>query len=115
MTFTQILLVGELSEAHKSSLLPQFGLDDKVDDDQQTVEVLTSHITKVRLILMTLTFEMFQTAQNKVQRIGAEGVNKQEEPIKKNLQSAFASQLQEYSVQFRKMQKDYLQSNACKT
>eukprot|EP00027_Filamoeba_sp_ATCC50430_P004481 CAMPEP_0168553028 /NCGR_PEP_ID=MMETSP0413-20121227/7033_1 /TAXON_ID=136452 /ORGANISM="Filamoeba nolandi, Strain NC-AS-23-1" /LENGTH=317 /DNA_ID=CAMNT_0008583685 /DNA_START=126 /DNA_END=1079 /DNA_ORIENTATION=- len=90
--------MGELSEAHKSSLLPQFGLDDKVDDDQQTVEVLTSHITK-----------MFQTAQNKVQRIGAEGVNKQEEPIKKNLQSAFASQLQEYSVQFRKMQKDYLQ------
>ena len=55
---------------------------------------------------------MFQTAQNKVQRIGAEGVNKQEEPIKRNLQSAFASQLQDYSVQFRKMQKDYLQSNS---
>ena len=53
---------------------------------------------------------MFQQAQLKVQRIGKENVSSQELPIKKNVQSTLASQLQDLSVQFRKEQKDYLQS-----
>jgi hypothetical protein len=54
---------------------------------------------------------MFQQAQGKIQRIGGDSIHKQEEPIKKNIQSNLASQLQDLSVQFRKAQKDYLQSN----
>ena len=52
---------------------------------------------------------MFESAQSKVKRIGESGVTPQEEPVKKNLKAAFASQLQEQSLQFRKLQKDYLQ------
>lgn len=52
---------------------------------------------------------MFQQAQSKVARLGKERVSKQEEPLRKNLQSSLATQLQELSIQFRKGQKDYLQ------
>ncbi len=52
---------------------------------------------------------MFQQAQSKIQKIGGEGVKKQEEVVKRNLQSSLAANLQELSVQFRKNQKDYLQ------
>jgi len=89
--------MNELSECHKKHLLPQFGVDDRVEDEQ-SIEILTEHITK-----------MFQQAQLKVQRIGGDGIKKQEESIKKNVQSSLASQLQELSVVFRKNQKDYLQ------
>jgi syntaxin 16 len=59
----------ELNEYHKNHLLPT--IDDKIEDEQ-TIEILTEHITK-----------LFQQAQTKILRIGAEGVNKQEESIKK--------------------------------
>lgn len=90
--------MNELAESHKNHLLPQeFDVDRT--EEEQTVEILTEHITK-----------MFQQAQIKIQRIGKDGtLTEQEKPIKKNIQSALATQLQELSVQFRKAQKDYLQ------
>lgn len=53
---------------------------------------------------------MFQTTQSKIHNIGEGGVNPQEEPVKRNLKCALASQLQDQSVEFRRMQKQYLQS-----
>lgn len=38
--------VGELSEAHKRHLLPQFAADESLDEEQ-TIEILTDQITKV--------------------------------------------------------------------
>jgi len=87
----------ELAESHKNHLLPQFGPDDKIDEEQ-TIEILTENITR-----------MFQAAQGKVQKLGSVPLHKQEESVRKNLQSQLASQLQELSVSFRKTQKDYLQ------
>jgi len=89
--------MAELSDCHKKHLLPQFGMDARVEEEQ-TIEILTDLITK-----------FFQQAQQKVQRIGAEGLSHREELMKKNVQSSLASQLQELSVQFRKSQQDYLQ------
>ena len=53
---------------------------------------------------------MFHVTQSKIQKIGSQGLSTQEEPLKKNLQSSLANELQELSVKFRKDQKDYLQS-----
>jgi syntaxin 16 len=90
--------VEKLVEHHKNHLLPQFVPDEKAEDEQ-TIQILTEYITK-----------MFHDCQTKIQRIGNQAVGPQEDQIKKNIQSALALQLQELSVQFRKSQKDYLQS-----
>jgi len=89
--------MGMLSNSHKSHLLPQFGMDDRLDEEQ-TIEILTGDITK-----------MFQTAQLKTQSLGSSGILEQEEMVRKNLQSQLALELQQLSQQFRKDQKDYLQ------
>ncbi len=41
-----ILSVNELGQCHKNHLLPQFGNDDR-QEEEQTIEILTEHITKV--------------------------------------------------------------------
>jgi len=51
----------------------------------------------------------FKQHKEKVQKLGSGPLHKQEESVRKNLQSQLASQLQELSVSFRKTQKDYLQ------
>jgi len=88
----------ELGDCHKKHLLPQFGVDTRVEEEQ-TIEILTDLITK-----------LFQQSQGKVQRIGSGGdaLSSREDQMKKNIQSALASQLQELSVQFKKTQQDYL-------
>jgi len=88
----------KLLELHKKHLLPQFNSSMDKDNEEQSVQVMTEYITK-----------MFHDAQTKISRIGGHIVAKQEEPVKKNIQSALALQLQDLSVEFRKRQKDYLQ------
>jgi len=89
--------MGDLSELHRKHLLPAF--DDRTDQEH-AIEILTADITK-----------MFHQCQQKIKSIGAGQILKQEEEqMRKNVTSNFASQLQDLSVQFRKNQKSYLQS-----
>jgi syntaxin 16 len=91
--------LSELAKAHKEHLLPQFS---DADAGEQTVEILTEQVTK-----------LFRDAKTRALKIGGSGVVAEEEvAMKKNLQSALAQELQKLSMQFRHMQKDYLQSLA---
>jgi len=95
--------MNDLSGYHSKHLLPQFGVDDKMDDEYN-IKVLTEHITK-----------SFQQAQLKVQKIGSsvktnvkanvQTFQNQEEVVKKNVQAALATSLQELAIQFRKKPK----------
>jgi len=90
--------IDELSEAHKQLLLPQFDLEERANKEH-SIEILTEGITR-----------MFQQTQGKLQEMKIQSKsNPQEESIKGNIISAYATQLQELSIQFRKNQKDYLQ------
>jgi len=90
--------IDELSEAHKQLLLPQFDLEERANKEH-SIEILTEGITR-----------MFQQTQGKLQEMKIQSKsNPQEESIKGNIISAYATQLQELSIQLRKNQKDYLQ------
>lgn len=63
----------KLSDQHKIYLLPQFNVDDTVDD-QQSIDILTNAITKI-----------FQDTNARIQLIGKQAVGKQEEAMKKKI------------------------------
>jgi len=87
----------DLSELHKSHLLP--GFHDR-DDEEHAIEVLTSEITK-----------MFHKAQKLTKAIG-KGEQKlntgDERQLKTNIQAELARELQDLTINFRQAQKNYL-------
>jgi len=89
--------MNDLNELHKKHLLPTF---DDSTDEEHAVEIMTADITK-----------LFHQAQGKIKRIGVdEKLTGEEKKVKGNIQSAFASKIQDLSIQFRKNQKSYLQT-----
>jgi len=88
--------MADLSEKHKKHLLP--GFDDR-QDEEHGIEILTGDITK-----------LFRQSQAKIQQIGEDKLTAEEKKLKKNVQTALATQLQELSVTFRQNQKSYLQT-----
>jgi len=84
-----------LVEAHSSHLLPK--IDDSVNDEEQTIEVLSGEIAG-----------LFKVSKAKISKMKNFKVEEQEEPMRDNMVSSLASSLQDLSVSFRKAQKDYL-------
>lgn len=86
----------DLSELHKSHLLP--GFHDR-DDEEHSIEVLTSEVTK-----------MFHKAQKMTKAIGkGHEINTAEETqLKNNIKSELARELQDLTITFRQAQKNYL-------
>jgi syntaxin 16 len=85
----------DLSELHKSHLLP--GFHDR-DDEEHSIEVLTSEITK-----------MFHKAQKMTKSIGkGHQPTNEEKQLQANIQSELARELQDLTINFRQAQKNYL-------
>ena len=91
----------ELSQKHADHIQVRFG---QGEDDEKQIELLTGQITK-----------MYQTARMKVERIGKnEKLRPDEEVMRKNIQRALASDLQDLSGEFRQSQESYLQALAAR-
>jgi syntaxin 16 len=89
--------MSELSQKHADHIQVRFGT---AGDDEQQIEALTAAITK-----------LYQKARMKVEKIGkGEVLSKDEDTMKKNIQRALASDLQDLSGEFRQSQESYLQA-----
>ena len=91
-------LVERLHEAHKNRLMVRFG--EEVDGTRdEEIDKLTSEITKT-----------FGYAKGELKQIGTSGNGVDEVAICKNIQKTIASRLQTLSLNFRKSQKEYLET-----
>jgi len=91
----------ELTNAHQNHLLPKFGSEDSTEEEQ-AINILTDDITK-----------LFQRGQSMLLKLkGDLNLNTadltEEESMRRNIVSSNATTMQDLSVQFRKVQKDYL-------
>jgi len=85
----------ELKERHSKHLLP--GFDERIGEEQ-AIEILTADLTGI-----------FHQCRTKIKKLGKEALPPQENEVKENIQASFASQLQSLSIEFRKIQRNYLQ------
>ena len=85
--------MGELNKAYARAQLTTF--DD--DDSGTEVEVMTVEITR-----------MFKRAERRVKQLEAFGGSDEDQKVRKNVVMKLASQLRNLSMDFRKMQKQYL-------
>jgi len=85
----------ELKDRHSKHLLPGF---DERNGEEQAIDILTADITGI-----------FHQCQNKIKKLAKESLQPQEKRMQENMQASFASQLQELSIEFRKIQRNYLQ------
>ena len=84
--------MAELGKAHAKALLPNF---DDMSGEEQVVEVITQETTR-----------LFKRCEKRLQAL-SQGT--EDAKVRQNVQRKLAMQLQNLSVEFRKMQKDYLQ------
>mmetsp|Transcript_7749 Transcript_7749/g.25731 ORF Transcript_7749/g.25731 Transcript_7749/m.25731 type:complete len:327 (+) Transcript_7749:85-1065(+) len=87
--------MAELKRHHDRSLLVTF---DDVADDTPHIEVLTQEITR-----------LFKRCEEAVRQLTGGTGGGQEIKVRKNVQISAATSLQKLSMEFRKMQKEYLQ------
>eukprot|EP01117_Protostelium_nocturnum_P005170 TRINITY_DN1880_c0_g1_i1.p1 TRINITY_DN1880_c0_g1~~TRINITY_DN1880_c0_g1_i1.p1 ORF type:complete len:294 (-),score=90.96 TRINITY_DN1880_c0_g1_i1:80-961(-) len=90
----------KLAKYHKDQLLPTFGDD---NDSEQMIEILTKKITKLFHVTHNKIIRISQVTKNELATL-----DPQELPLRKNVQSHLATQLQNLSSQFKKEQKDFL-------
>ena len=112
----------ELQQLHKKHLLPQFSFEDSSDLTQQ-IEIKTAEITRVEQnisfwkILYIDFFNFLQGYQNtfiKIKNVGkvAKGtvLKQEEQKMKSNIQASLAQRLSTLSTNFKRDQREYLQS-----
>jgi len=86
-----------LSAAHDKHLQPtSFDFDESIEDEH-AIEVLTEKVTK-----------SFKRSQEKIISLGDYKITEDEESVRKNIKSQLATELQDLSVKFRKLQQGYL-------
>ncbi|PON67026.1 t-SNARE [Parasponia andersonii] len=85
--------MAELTKAHAKALMPSFG-DGK--EDQRLIEALTQEITG-----------LIRKSEKRLQRLSAAGPS-EDSNVRKNVQRALATDLQNLSVELRKKQSTYL-------
>ncbi|KAF6153073.1 hypothetical protein GIB67_034795, partial [Kingdonia uniflora] len=83
----------ELTKAHGKALMPSFG-DGK--EDQHVIEALTQDIT-----------DQLKRSEKRLQKLSASGPS-EDSNVRKNVQRALATDLQNLSVELRKKQSTYL-------
>ncbi|XP_027934249.1 syntaxin-43-like [Vigna unguiculata] len=85
--------MAELAKAHAKALMPSFG-DGK--EDQHAIETLTYEIT-----------DLIKRSEKRLRRLSASGPS-EDSNVRKNVQRALATDLQNLSVELRKKQSTYL-------
>lgn len=88
--------LNRLSSLYAKHLLPSFG-----DGDHAALE------SDIRVLATELT-QMVHGAEGKIRRIGAKTDAGDDALVRRNVQKRFATQLQDFSMTFRRKQKDYL-------
>ncbi|CAN6179677.1 unnamed protein product [Urochloa humidicola] len=85
--------MGELAKAHAKALMPSFG-DGR--DDQRVIEVLTHEIT-----------DLLKRSEKRLQKLSMKD-SSEDSNVRKNVQRSLATDLQNFSMEFRKKQSSYL-------
>ncbi|KAJ1692955.1 hypothetical protein LUZ63_009653 [Rhynchospora breviuscula] len=85
--------MAELAKAHAKALMPSFG-DGK--EDQHTIEVLTHEVT-----------DLLRRSEKRLQKLSASDPS-EDSNVRKNVQRSLATDLQSFSMEFRKKQSNYL-------
>jgi len=88
----------DLSELHKSHLLP--GFHDR-DDEEHSIEVLTSELTKMFHKAQKMTQSIISKEQRKY-------IKSEDDRVKANMQAELAREIQDLTINFRQAQKNYL-------
>ena len=93
--------MSELNQKHADHIQVRFGT---ANDEEQQIEMLTEAVTK-----------MFKQTRIQVEKIGkGEKLRQDEEEMKRNIQRALASDLQDLSGEFRASQESYLRALAAR-
>lgn len=88
--------LARLSSLYAKHLLPSFG-----DGDHAALE------SDIKVLATELT-QMLHGAEGKIRHIGAKTDTDDDALVRRNVQKRFASQLQDFSMSFRRKQKEYL-------